>query len=100
MDVEFDGELWVWDARPGDNWVFVSLPADASEQIRHMTAGERRGFGSVRVQARIGTTTWRTSIFPDGTRNVYVLPVKAGVRKAQGLAAGDMARVVVELLDY
>lgn len=98
MQLEFDAELWIWDARQDDSWTFVSLPVEASEDIRHLTGGQRRGFGAVRVQVRIGTTTWRTSIFPDAKREAYVLPVKKAVRKAQRLAAGDTARVAVELL--
>jgi hypothetical protein len=46
----------------------------------------------------IGTSTWRTSVFPDGARGVYVLPVKRAVRRAQGLEAGDVASVTVEIV--
>jgi hypothetical protein len=38
-----------WDARRADSWTFVSLPVDASEEIRDLTVGSRRGFGSLRV---------------------------------------------------
>jgi hypothetical protein len=97
--VEFEAELWAWEARRDDGWTFVSLPAEASEEIRDLTGGRRRGFGSVRVRASIGGTTWKTSIFPDSGRGVYVLPVKRDVRKAESLAAGDVAIVTVELVD-
>jgi hypothetical protein len=96
--VEFRSELWVWAARPDEGWTFVSLPEDESEEIRELTGGERRGFGAVRVEARIGTTVWRTSIFPGGDGGCYVLPVKKAVRKAQKIEAGDTAEVTVELL--
>jgi hypothetical protein len=98
MVVVFDAELWIWDARRGESWTFVSLPADASEDIRELTAGPRRSFGSMRVRATIGATTWTTSIFPDATRG-YVLPVKRAVRTAEALDAGDTAKVTIELLD-
>jgi hypothetical protein len=98
--VVFDADLWIWDARRGESWTFVTLPSDASEEIRDMTDGPRRGFGSVRVRAAIGGSTWTTSIFPDGGRNAYVLPIKRAVRKAEAIDAGDMATVTVELLDY
>jgi hypothetical protein len=97
--VAFDAELWIWDARRGDSWTFVTLPVEASEEIRDLTDGPRRGFGSVRVRAAIGGSTWTTSIFPDGTRNAYVLPVKRAIRRAESLDAGDTATVTVELLD-
>jgi hypothetical protein len=96
--VEFRARLWVWEARPDEGWTFVSLPEDESEEIREMTGGERRGFGAVRVEARIGATIWRTSVFPDAKSGCYVLPVKKAVRKAQKIEAGDAADVTVEVL--
>ncbi|NDL57057.1 DUF1905 domain-containing protein [Phytoactinopolyspora mesophila] len=99
MVIMFDAELWIWDARQTDSWTFVSLPVDASEDIRQMTAGDRRGFGSVRVRVTIGGSTWKTSIFPDSTQGRYVLPVKRAVRTAEDIEAGDSATVTVELVD-
>jgi hypothetical protein len=97
--VAFDAELWIWDARRADTWTFVSLPGEASEEIRELTAGPRRGFGSVRVRARIGGSTWTTSIFPDSAGGCYVLPVKGAIRRAEALDVGDVAAVTVELVD-
>jgi Domain of unknown function (DUF1905) len=99
VKVVFDSELWLWDARRADTWVFVSLPAEASEEIRDLAGGLRRGFGSLRVRATIGASTWRTSIFPGG-QTAYVLPVKRPVRAAEGLDVGDVATVTVELIDF
>jgi hypothetical protein len=53
----------------------------------------------VRVRVTVGTTTWQTSIFPDGARGAYVLPIKRAVRRAQSLEEGDIAEVTVEVLD-
>ncbi|NBH11333.1 DUF1905 domain-containing protein [Amycolatopsis sp. SID8362] len=100
MNVVFEAELWEWDARRTETWTFVSLPADASEDIREITAGPRRGFGAVRVRVKIGGTAWRTSIFPDSARGAYVLPVKRAVRQAEGLEIGDTCAVSVELVDF
>jgi hypothetical protein len=74
--VVFDAELWTWDARRADSWTFVSLPADASAEIRDRAAGPRRGFGSLRVRVTVGGSTWTTSIFPDNASGRYVLPIK------------------------
>jgi hypothetical protein len=98
--VVFDAELWIWDARRADSWTFVSLPAEASEEIQDMAAEPRRGFGSVRVRVTIGGSTWTTSIFPDSARGSYVLPIKRAVRKAESLDAGDNTTVTVELIDF
>ncbi|HEU5471023.1 MAG TPA: DUF1905 domain-containing protein [Actinophytocola sp.] len=99
MVVDFEAELWIWDARRADSWTFVSLPAECSAEIRERTGGQRRGFGSVRVRATLGGSTWTTSIFPDGARGCYVLPIKRTVRRAEALDAGDIAPVTVELVD-
>ncbi|MEV0902348.1 DUF1905 domain-containing protein [Actinoplanes sp. NPDC049802] len=99
MRVEFESELWIWDARKADTWTFVSLPADVSEEIRERAGGLSRGFGSLRVRATLGGSTWTTSVFPDSGRGAFVLPVKKAVRAAESVAAGDTARVTVELID-
>ncbi|GAA4938280.1 DUF1905 domain-containing protein [Actinoplanes utahensis] len=99
MKVKFESELWIWDARRDETWTFVSLPADVSEDIRHLTSGLTRGFGSVRVRASIGGSSWTTSIFPDKARDAYVLPVKRAIRTAESLTAGDTASVTIELSD-
>jgi hypothetical protein len=97
--VVFDAQLWMWDARRADTWVFVSLPAGASDEIRDQAGGTRRGFGSLRVLVTIGGSTWRTSIFPGGGDGAYVLPVKRPVRAAEGIDVGDTVTVTVDVLE-
>lgn len=94
---EFDAELWVWASSPEGTWVFVTVPADETEEIR-LRSGPPRGFGSVRVEVTIGSSIWRTSVFPDKTRG-YVLPVKAAVRRAESLDIGDRARIRLALVE-
>lgn len=96
--VAFNAELWRWDARRGDTWVFVSLPLEASDEIRELAAGSRRGFGAVRVRVTVGTTNWMTSIFPSATDACYVLPVKRAVRQAEEIDVGDIVGLTVELM--
>lgn len=98
--VAFDAELWIWDARRADTWTFVSLPTEASEDIRDLASGPRRGFGSLRVRVTVGDSTWKTSIFPDSARGSYVLPIKRAVRTAEALHPGDVAAITVELIDF
>jgi hypothetical protein len=100
MVVVFDAELWIWDAPRADTWTFVSLPAEASEEICDLVGGPRRGFGSLRVRVTVGGSTWTTSIFPDSARGSYVLPIKRAVRTAEALDAGDIATVTVKLIDF
>jgi len=94
---EFAAPLWRY---PGaDGWHFVSLPAEVSAEITDLTAGARRGFGSVRVAVTVGATSWRTSIFPDSKAGAYLLPVKKAVRAAEHLEAGDEVRAQLKVAD-
>lgn len=90
-------KLWRW-AGGKASWYFVTLPEKLSREIRLVDAGPRRiGFGSLRVTATIGDSTWQTSIFPSAELKSYLLPVKAGVRKAEQLVEGKLiaVRIVV-----
>lgn len=99
MTYEFDAELWLWQARQTDRWTFVSLPPDVADEVLDVAGGVARGFGSLRVEVRLGGSRWRTSIFPDSSAKTYVLPIKKAVRHAEGVEAGDTARVGITLLD-
>jgi hypothetical protein len=88
---DFTAELWQWDGDAA--WHFVSLPEDVADEIAGLADGSRRGFGSVRVEVTVGSTTWRTSVFPDAKRGTYVLPVKKAVRTAEGLEVGHPTTV-------
>jgi hypothetical protein len=92
MGDRFRAELWEWDAKGG--WFFLTLPDELADDIRARTDdGLRRGFGSVRVEATIGGSTWRTSIFPESGGDSYVLPVKRPVRIAERIEPGDAVEV-------
>lgn len=80
-------------------WHFVTLPTDVADEIDEVMGPSRRGFGSVRVRVRIGSTTWATSVFPDSRAESYVLPVKKPVRVAEGIEAGDRVDVHLDLVD-
>ena len=100
MEFVFDAELWRWEARTEAGWSFVSLPVEASDEIRDLVGhGPARGFGAVRVEVRVGLTAWRTSVFPDASRGVYVLPVKRAVRRAQEWELGGTATVHLRVLE-
>ena len=95
--------LWRWRSANGPAaWYFLTIAGDAADGIRlAAVSGQwlegRRGFGSARVAARIGDTIWKTSVFPHRESGGWLLPVKAAVRKAEGLAEGDPVRVIVSL---
>ena len=94
--------LWRWEGG-GAAWHFVTLDGEAAETIaaheamRRLESGGGRGFGSVKVTARIGASRWPTSVFPH-KEGGYLLPVKAAIRRAEGIAEGDEVDVELELL--
>jgi hypothetical protein len=93
----FDAELWEHDGTA--SWFFVSLPEDVADAIEAEHGHRAGGFGSVRVEVSVGSTTWKTSIFPDSKRATYVLPVKQQVRRAEGLVAGSSLRVALVIVE-
>lgn len=95
----FEAPLWQWrarDAEPG-SWFFVSLPYDVADEIEAVAA-PGKGFGSVRVEVTVGSSTWRTSLFPSAEEKTYVLPVKKPVRAKEGLDEGDSCAVSLRLV--
>ena len=99
-EFQFEATVWKWQGDGPATWRFVTLPFDLTDEIDELTTGRQGGFGSVRVEVTIGRTTWSTSVFPDSKRKSFVLPVKAPVRKAEGLAEGTEATVRLELAPY
>lgn len=98
--VSHTGPLWRWSAPGGPAaWFFLTIDGDAGEALsgtalmRRME-GAARGFGSIRVTATIGKTAFATSVFPSKAEG-WMLPVKAGVRTAEGLAEGDVVTVIL-----
>jgi hypothetical protein len=98
MIIEFDGEIFRWDARDDASWFFTAVPPELSADIREIPR-PARGFGSVRVRARVGRSEWSTSIFPDSASESYVLPVKKAIRDAERLVDGSPVTVRLEILD-
>lgn len=98
----FTAPLWRWTARPESSdtgaWCFVTLPPEVVDEVRQ-SAAEPRGFGSVRVRAEVGDTSWDTSVFPDSASDGFVLPVKKAVRAAAGVGEGDHLTVTLSVRD-
>lgn len=97
MDWTFTTEMFRWDSE-GPSWRFVRLPAELADDIR-MASVWTRGFGSIRVEATIGTTSWSTSLFPETATESFLLPIKKMVRDAEKLDDGEVVAVALRLAD-
>jgi hypothetical protein len=98
INFTFIGKCWLWQGK--GTWHFITLPQDKSEEIKFFSDnhfGKRRGWRSVRVSANIGGTIWETSIFPSGSLEAYILPIKAEVRKKQKIVAGNDVEVLLQI---
>ena len=90
MDLVFSGELVEW--RGPAPYHFVPRPPDEADLVDEVKA-EVVYWGVVPVRARIGATTFTTSMFPrEGT---WFLPVKDAVRRAEGVGLGDVVEVAL-----
>ena len=89
------GKVWLYPGMAG--WHFVTLPKKQSAEIKKLFGILKRGWGSLRVVATVGKTSWATSIFPDKKAGAYLLPIKASVRKQESVVAGDTITFLVEI---
>jgi Domain of unknown function (DUF1905) len=91
-DLQFTFSAPLWLSSGKGAWHFVTLPQDAADAIRFFN-GSARGFMPIAVRVQIGGSTWKTSVFPDKKSGSFLLAVKAGIRKSEGLTAGDVITV-------
>lgn len=94
LEFSFTGDVWQMHSEKA-SWHMVTLPVDMSEDIKAFTKHLARGFRSVKVEARIGETVWKTSIFPSTELTAYVLPIKKSVRTAENI--GESSTITVDL---
>jgi hypothetical protein len=100
--LDHTGPLWRWTGGANSGtWHFLTIDGAAGEAlsgtaVMRKLEGTARGFGSLKVKARIGETHFATSVFPSKSDGGWLLPVKASVRRAEGLAEGDEVEVSLE----
>ena len=93
MHLVFIGVIFYW--RGPAPFYFVAVPAEQSANIKVISSLVTYGWGVIPVHVHIGDTAWQTSLFPkDG---LYLVPLKASVREAEGLAEGDEVEIRLEI---
>ena len=85
MRFAFNSTIWFW--RGPAPWYFVTVPEQQCHDLKDISGAVTYGWGMIPVTARIGNTTWTTSLFPKDDR--YIVPLKTAVRKAEKLEEGD-----------
>lgn len=73
-------------------------------RLHRLEFGKRRGFGSVKVIARIGQTEWKTSVFPIKLEELakqadsWTLLISKKVKTKEELSVGSLVPVILQLL--
>lgn len=95
MRLKFSGEIWFW--RGPSPFHFVTVPDEESEELHAVSSLLSYGWGVIPVTARVGKTSWTTSLFPKG--GGYLVPIKLVVRETERLELGDTVQIVLTLGD-
>ncbi|MBI5134211.1 MAG: DUF1905 domain-containing protein [Candidatus Taylorbacteria bacterium] len=67
-------------------WVWVGVPDEVAKRI--IEGVPPKLFRFVPIVAKVGKTEWKTALLPLG-EGKYFIALKAKVRKAEGIFAGD-----------
>ncbi len=102
---QHSGPVWLWRPKSADGtpktttaaWHFLTIDGDVAAALRRAAPGRTAAWGSVYVNACIGKTNWKTSLFPSKDVGGYLLPIKAAVRKAEKIAEGDVVSVAIRI---
>ena len=90
MELSLKSKVMLYPGMAG--WHFAFVDKKTSEKIKRSQINKKRiGWGSVPVTITLGKTIWKTSIFPDKD-GTYLLPLKAEVRKNEGVYVDDIIR--------
>lgn len=78
------------------SWYFVYIDDVTTAAIRAART-KTVGFQYVPVEAMLGDTTWRTTLFPT-KEGPYLLALKAKVRQTEGIREGQTVTVRLKLI--
>ena len=93
--IKFRAKLWKYQGKVA--WYFFTIPYEESVHIKYHNAFRKKGWGSVPVLVKLAKSEWKTSVFPESKSGCYILPIKAEIRKVNGIKEGDYFDVIVEL---
>lgn len=95
LDATFEGEVWHWRGPAPHH--FVTVPQQVADDIRELAGEVTYGWGMIPVELELGSTTWRTSLWPkDGG---YIVPLKLEVRRREQVDLGDVVRLGLKVLE-
>lgn len=91
MSYTIENKIWRWPGVGG--WHFVYVDKELTEELKKKGAKYKYGSGFIAIRATVGKTTWDTALFPHTKENVYLISVKASVRKKEQIFEGDIVSI-------
>lgn len=87
--------VWLYPGKAA--WHFVTIQKEDAADIVASYPWPRKGFGSIPVHVTIGSSTWKTSIFPE-KKGSFLLPLKKSVRDAEGIMEKDEVEILLQVV--
>lgn len=75
--------------QPG-GWFYIAVPRWISDELSHLAAR-----GLIPVKARVGATSWKTSLLPKGDGSHFIA-LNAEVRKTNHIDMGDRITITFQ----
>lgn len=92
--INLAGEIVEW--RGPAPFLFVAIPLVHVGELRYAACEASYGWGCIPASAKIGATSFSTSLFPRG--DTYMLPVKVAVQRAEAIGLGDQVEAMLEII--
>jgi len=92
--IAFAGAIVEW--RGPAPFLFLPVPEEHVAELRYAAREASYGWGCIPVTARIGATSFTSSLFPRG--ETYFLPVKVAVQRAEGVTLGDKVAAEIAIM--
>jgi hypothetical protein len=93
LQLVFSGPVWEWRGPAPHH--FVTVPEAEAGMLEAVSEMVTYGWGMIPVSVRMGGAEWTTSLWPkDGG---YIVPLKAAVRKSEGVEVGDVVDLRVDV---
>lgn len=95
LEYEFSAMVWKYEGPNG--WYFASVPQDQSKEIRKLHQDSEEGWGRLKSEIKINESMWKTSIWFDTKHDCFLVPIKASVRKKEGITDGSEVQVILKI---
>lgn len=91
----FNGKVWKYSGPSA--WYFITIPKNISNQIRKDHGKSEEGWGRLKAKLSIGKTIWDSAIWFDTKHEAYIAPIKAKIRKVEGIADGSTIELKIQV---